>query len=381
MPRSPAQPADHTMSFGDHLEELRRRMLYALAAPLPLFIIIFFFSDTLIEWLLLPVYDVLRAHDLPTALQVLSPPELLLAKLKLSIIAAIVLTAPWMIYQGWLFVAPGLYQHERRFVYLLFPGSFILSIAGLILLYFVMLPLMLHVLVMFGADIQIGPAPDERIIEALRKVRDIPVRAEAPEHPRAGEVWVIVPDMKLYVALQDEKGDIGVQMVPPFGRGQIEQTFRVSYALNFTLVLMLGIVIAFQMPLVVLLMGWLGMVTPQWLRSRRKYALLICGVISAVVTPADAASMIIMLLPLYGLYELGILLLVIAPASAVAEGRIAGLRFARRATDADRDRSGTDKHNTQTDQPADSAQTESSAPPAPSPDDSQSDTTDDGEGR
>ena len=162
------------MSFGDHLEELRRRMVYALAAPIPLFIIIFFFSDTLVEWLLLPVYDVLRAHDLPTALQVLSPPEFLLAKLKLSLIAAIVLTTPWIIYQGWRFVAPGLYQHERRFIYLLFPGSFILSIAGLLLLYFVMLPLMLHVLVMFGADIQIGPGPDERIVHALELTEDIP---------------------------------------------------------------------------------------------------------------------------------------------------------------------------------------------------------------
>jgi sec-independent protein translocase protein TatC len=379
MPRSPAQPADYTMSFGDHLEELRRRMLYALAAPIPLFIIIFFFSDTLVEWLLLPVYEVLRAHDLPTSLQVLSPPEFLLAKLKLSIIAAIVLTAPWMIYQGWLFIAPGLYQHERRFVYLLFPGSLVLSLAGLALLYFVMLPLMLHVLVMFGADIELGPKPDPRMIEALQATEDIPVRTAAPQPLEAGGVWMLVPDMTLWVALEGEGGDVEARMVPPFGSGQIEQTFRVSYALNFTLVLMLGIVIAFQMPLVVLLMGWMGVVTPQWLRSRRKYALVICGVLSAVVTPADAASMIIMLLPLYGLYELGILLLVLAPASAVAEGRIGPLRFSRRANRAAH--GATDKQDAQADQPAESAQTESHGPRTGRPDDLRSDTTDDGEGR
>lgn len=380
MRRVPTDPADHTMSFGDHLEELRRRMFYALAAPIPLFIIIFFFSDTLVEWLLLPVYDVLRAHDLPAALQVLSPPEFLLAKLKLSLIAAIVLTTPWILYQGWRFVAPGLYQQERRFVYLLFPGSFILSIAGLALLYFVMLPLMLHVLVMFGADIQIGPAPDERILHALEATEDVPVRTAVPETPEAGEVWLLVPDMQLYVALANEEGTVEAQVVPPLGRGQITQTFRVSYVLNFTLVLMLGIVIAFQMPLVVLLMGWMGLVSPQWLRARRKYALVICGVVSAVVTPADAASMIIMLLPLYGLYELGILLLVIAPASAVAEGRIAGMRFGRRSA-APGDRAGTDKQSPQADQPDDSAQTESRAERTTHTGDPRSDTTDDGEGR
>ncbi|MDY7108484.1 MAG: twin-arginine translocase subunit TatC [Planctomycetota bacterium] len=379
MPRPSAQPADYTMSFGDHLEELRRRLLYALAAPIPLFIIIFFFSDTLVEWLLLPVYEVLRAHDLPTALQVLSPPEFLLAKLKLSLIAAIVLTAPWMIFQGWLFVAPGLYHHERRFVYLLFPGSFILSLAGLTLLYFVMLPLMLHVLVMFAADIELGPAPDPRILESLKTTGDIPVRVAPPQTPEAGEVWIQAPEMWLYVALEDDKGNVSAEMVPPFGSGQIQQTFRVSYALNFTLVLMLGIVIAFQMPLVVLLMGWMGLVTPQWLRAQRKYALVICGVLSAIVTPADAASMLIMLLPLYGLYELGILLVVLVPASAVAEGRIGSLRFGRRPDR--RARGATDKQNAQADQPSDSAQTESGGPRTERPDDSRSDTTDDGEDR
>jgi sec-independent protein translocase protein TatC len=101
----------------------------------------------------------------------------------------------------------------------------------------------------------------------------------------------------------------------------IDQTFRVSWVVSFTLVLMLGIVVAFQMPLVILLLGWLGLASAPWLRARRRYALAICGLISAMITPADAVSMVIMLLPLYGLYELGILLLVLFPASAVAEGR------------------------------------------------------------
>ena len=85
---------------------------------------------------------------------------------------------------------------------------------------------------------------------------------------------------------------------------------------------MLGIAIAFQMPLVILLLGWLGLATPEWLKSKRKYALLICGVIAAVTTPADVISMIAMLIPLYALYELGIILVQFIPASAIAEGRI-----------------------------------------------------------
>jgi sec-independent protein translocase protein TatC len=86
------------------------------------------------------------------------------------------------------------------------------------------------------------------------------------------------------------------------------------------LLLMLGIVIAFQMPLVILLMGWVGLVTADGLRSKRKYALLICAAVAAVITPADALSMLMMLVPLVALFELSILLLIFAPASAVAEG-------------------------------------------------------------
>jgi len=382
MRRVPTDPADHTMSFGDHLEELRRRILYALAAPIPLFIIIFFFSDTLVEWLLLPVHDVLASHDLPTDLQVLSPPEFLLAKLKLSLIAAIVLTTPWLVYQAWRFVAPGLYQQERRFVYVLFPGSFILSIAGLLLLYFIMLPLMLHVLVMFGANINLGPDPDPRILEALRATEDIPLRTAPPEPLEAGQVWMEAPKMELYVALADEDGAIAATLVPRSFSGQIAQTFRVSYVLNFTLVLMLGIVVAFQMPLVILLLGWMGLASTDWLRARRKYALVICGVISAVVTPADAASMIIMLVPLYGLYELGILLLVLAPASAVAEGRVMGFRFAgpMKRNGAD-EKPAADKQHPQTEQTVEPAQTDATVPRGGRTSDSKSDTTDAGEGR
>ena len=382
MRRVPTDPADHTMSFGDHLEELRRRILYALAAPIPLFIIIFFFSDTLVEWLLLPVHDVLASHDLPTDLQVLSPPEFLLAKLKLSLIAAIVLTTPWIIYQAWRFVAPGLYQQERRFIYVLFPGSFILSIAGLLLLYFVMLPLMLHVLVMFGANVNLGPGPDEQMQLALTAVEEIPVRAAPAAAPQAGDVWLLVPQMRLYVALANDEGVIVPTLVPRSFSGQIAQTFRVSYVLNFTLVLMLGIVVAFQMPLVILLLGWMGLASTEWLRARRKYALVICGVISAVVTPADAASMIIMLVPLYGLYELGILLLVLAPASAVAEGRVLGFRFAgpMRRNGAD-EKPAADKQHPQPDQTVEPAQTDATVPRGDRTSDSKSDTTDAGEGR
>ena len=81
---------------------------------------------------------------------------------------------------------------------------------------------------------------------------------------------------------------------------------------------MFSIAIAFQLPMVMLLLGWLNVVNPNWLRKNRRLALLILAIISAVITPQDIVSMLMMLTPLYLLYELGIQLIVWVPMSRFA---------------------------------------------------------------
>ncbi len=317
------------MSFGDHLEELRRRVLWSLAAPLPLSVITFLLSDPLIAWLYRPLDRVLERFDLPQRLQVLGPAEVLVTKIKLSLIAAIVLSAPWIFWQAWQFVRPGLYRREQRFVYFLVPGSAILTVAGLALMYFAMLPLMLQVLVLFGAALLDGPAGerDPRLQAILEANSPIELRLEHPETPEPGSMWLKWPEGELYWAPptpEDAAGNPAPDAIEiiPTDTSMVTQEFRLTTYINFVLLLMLGIVIAFQMPLVIVLLGWMGLVSAPELRAKRKYALFICAAVAAVITPADALSMIVMLIPLYGLYELSILLLIVAPASAVAEGSL-----------------------------------------------------------
>ncbi len=323
------------MSLGDHLDELRRRIILAIAAPLPLGIVVCFFSAPLIELLLQPLYRVLAANNLPLQVQVLSPPEFLMTQLKLSIITAIIFSSPWILWQAWLFISPGLYRHERRFVYFLIPGSAILTTSGVLLFYFVMLPLMLHVLVMFGGSLrepvelvpQSAPAevaPESQAAELEEKTR-LRVVSEPPSSIHAGDIWLKIPENILYIAVPSPgagEGVLEVLRLPMGAPSRVAQQFRLSEYISFVLLLVLAVAIAFQMPLVILLLGWLGLASAAWLRAHRRYALLLCAVVSAVITPADAVSMILMLIPLYTLYELGILLLVLAPASRVAEGRV-----------------------------------------------------------
>ena len=315
-----------TMSFGDHLDELRKRILLALVVPLPLSIIAFAFSNTLIGVLVLPLNRVLAARGLPRQMQVISPPEIVVTQLKLSVIAAIILSAPWMFWQAWKFISPGLYQHERRFVRFLIPGSAILTLCGVALMYFVMLPLMLRVLILLGSTLHLPShsTPIDPRVEKILQQDNLPItlRHHDPPHPQPGEAWVVWPDMKMFVAVQEPAGEIKPIEVAKPDPPLIAQMFRLSDYVGFVLILFLGIVIAFQMPLAVVLLGWVGIVRAEWLRKQRKYAFFVCAIVAIVITPPDVVSMLIMLLPLYALYELGILLLVIAPASAVAEGRV-----------------------------------------------------------
>jgi len=167
------------------------------------------------------------------------------------------------------------------------------------------------------------------VMEVLKNKPPLGIVTEQPGSPRGGDAWLTWPALDLFVAVDDGRGQAAIRQVP---RSWVRQEFRLSEYINLVLMLMVAIALAFQMPLVIALLGWMGLASPQWLRKRRRYALLICGVISVVITPPDALSALIMLVPLYGLYELGILLLVIAPASAVARGRVFSLRRFRESS-------------------------------------------------
>jgi Sec-independent protein secretion pathway component TatC len=375
MPRKLDQPLDGTMSFGDHLEELRRRILLGLVIPGPLAIVLFMVSNTLIDWLKLPVLRMLIANGLPPQLQVLTPTEAIMVQVKVSMIAAIVLSAPWILYQAWKFVEPGLYAHERRFVHFLLPLSAVLTILGLALMYFVMLPLMLRVLILIGVGMQgapVQPPLDPRIAELMKSHPVLHVVTEQPATstpaPTMGEVWLTWPAMDLYAAVADPNGAVQVLPVPRAATTSVQQMYRLSEYINLVLMLMLAIAIAFQMPLVIVLLGWMGLASPRWLREKRKYALMVCAVLAVIITPPDVISMLIMLVPLYGLYELGIVLLRIAPASAVAEGRVFSLRRIQRrkpdqkASGSSGGAGGADKRREPMDQPRQPAHMETTVP-------------------
>lgn len=350
------------MSFGDHLEELRRRVILSLVVPFPVALLLFMIAPHIRDILMKPALSAMEANGLPARMQALGPAEVLTTDLKLSIIGALVFTAPWIIWQGWKFIEPGLYRQEKRFVRFLVPGSAILMLSGLAFLYFVMLPLMLQVLISFGIP---GPEnafgiPDVETRIASSDAEGVPVfpvLTEPPSDPAPGQSWIDPASRSLFVVVPTAvDGDAYELLSVPLGRaGTISQEFRLGEYIGFVLTLAIAIAVAFQMPLVILLLGWVGIADRGFLQRNRRYALLVCAVLGAILTPADIVSMVLLFIPLYLLYEFGILLLAIAPADRVAEGGFLPGSGGRRPETDNEDQSGsgasrTSKETSQTSQ-------------------------------
>jgi Sec-independent protein secretion pathway component TatC len=315
------EPDDAVMSFGDHLEELRKRLFMAALVPLPLAIGLFFVAPQIRAILTDPVLDALRAEGLPAQLQVMSPIESLAVDMKLSLIGAILVSLPWVLYQAWRFISPGLYAHERRFAHFLVPLSTLLAACGLALMYFAILPLMLRGLIAMSGNIPtlVDVTPSSAAVGPT-----LPLLAADPAAPAPGSSWVNTTEHTVRVAVPF--GDSGTQAeilsLPMVRPGTLMQVYHLSNYISLIIMLALGTALSFQVPVVTLLLGWMGLVDAPMLRKWRKFAFFGALVVAAIVGPGDMLSLGLLTGPLYLLYELGILLLVVAPASRVARGAV-----------------------------------------------------------
>jgi sec-independent protein translocase protein TatC len=228
---------DDKLPFTAHLEELRNRLMVSFAAVGIGFLISYAFKEKIFEILTLPLISAMEKGD---KLIFTGLPEAFFTYLKVSLLSGIILAAPVILYEFWLFVAPGLYRKERR---LLLPAVILSSIfftGGALFGYFLVFPI--------GFKFFLGFAS-----ETVRPL----------------------PSMREY--------------------------------LGFSSKMLLAFGLAFELPLVLTIMARLGIVTVDYLKKNRKYAVLIFFSIAAILTPPDVVSQILMAVPLMLLYELSII--------------------------------------------------------------------------
>jgi sec-independent protein translocase protein TatC len=235
-PRDPEALAEGTLI--SHLLELRSRLLRSVIAVAIAFIPLAFFANDLFSLVAHPLIEKLPEGTSIIATSVVSP---FMTPLKLALVMALFVAMPYVLYQIWAFVAPGLYRHEKRFAMPLFVTSVVLFYVGVAFAYYVVFPLMFAFLT-----------------------------ATAPE---------------------------GVRMM----------TDMASY-LDFALLLFFAFGVAFEMPVATVLLVATGLVRIETLRKNRGYVVLGIFVVAAFLTPPDAISQTFMAVPMYLLYELGIIL-------------------------------------------------------------------------
>jgi sec-independent protein translocase protein TatC len=227
-------------SFIAHLVELRTRLMNAVVAVLVVFVGLFHWASNLYTLLAEPLLSKLPKGGQMIATDVTTP---FFVPLKVALMASFLITLPYTLYQIWRFVAPGLYEHEKRLVWPLIIASTILFFCGMGFAYFVVFP------IVFGF-----------------------ITASAP---------------------------MGVAVMTDIDK-----------YLSFVLTMFMAFGMTFQVPVAVVLLVRMGFVTVAKLREVRPYVVVGAFVIGAIFTPPDVVSQSMLALPLWLLYEAGIIVAV-----------------------------------------------------------------------
>lgn len=243
-----ARPEDDVeMGFFDHLGELRFRLIRAVYGVIPGVAIAWFAKAELLDLLLRPWVDAYKQMGLatPPQLHFANPIDPVVAYLKISIVAGMLLTSPWLFWQLWAFISPGLYRREKRMAIPFVLGSTFFFVGGVAFGYIVVFPLGFQTFLDFA-----GMLPS---------------------------------------------GDISIQ-----------PTIMINEYLTFATRMLLAFGVVFEVPVVVTALAAAGMVHWRQLLNFGRWWILISAILSAILTPPDPASQLVMMIPLIILYFMSV---------------------------------------------------------------------------
>ena len=313
-------PDSYRMTVGEHLEELRGRMVKALAGFFIAFAVCFYFSDQTIGYFCRPLITALKAYDVNPQLIAAEVTEGFMVKIRIALITGAAIAGPWMLYQLWQFVAAGLYPHERKYVTRYLPLSLALLVGGMFFVYFAVLPFTLD---FFISQIVDMPLPGQGSDAESVMIAPVPPEtfANAPVIPSFRGVPENVPNGVMFFDELDQrlKAKLGLRIrVLPFNSNNLlAPEIELGKYISLVVMMLISVAIAFQLPLVVLLLERIGIVEVADLRSARRYVYFAIVVASAVISPGDAITVTVALVgPLILLYEFGIWLAVLGKPKA-----------------------------------------------------------------
>ena len=330
MPLDQPNSQDAAMPLGDHLDELRRRLIFALLGVGAAFVVTAVYGLRIATWIMQPLLQAQDAFGYAPQLIVTEPTAgFTTVYFPVVLVSAAVLACPWMLFQFWRFVSVGLYRHEKRAVYLLVPFSTLLTGLAVAFTYYVLLPVSLLFFMNFatlypsadlarrnpimqvlvsayaeaGAETDpVAPSGGATPQPVPAPLPTLPVLDAPPVETPDGAVWVDRTRHRLMVMIGGQ-----ARHVPVATGNLINPLPQAGQYIKFACFMTLTVSAAFQLPVAMLILGFTGLVDARWLARQRRYAILVAAVLSAVATPADPLSMFLLAVPLYTLFEVGLL--------------------------------------------------------------------------
>ncbi len=272
---------EKNMSFLEHLADLRKVLVRSVIAITVCALPFLMFYKQGLE-----VY----ARLLPSGadLIVLSPIEMYMTILKIAFFFSLFLSLPYVLYQIWWFIGPGFYKREKNIVLpFVFSGS-LCFLVGVLFCYFVVLPFSIKVLWDFGnVSYNTSSKPPVSNVAEPPSNEGVHVPTDAEEKA--------LPEKRIDTPTSPENGS------------SIHSQWRTSTFYNFCVWTSFGFGVGFNLPVVLVGLSMMGIITADWLSKYRVYAIVLCGIVAAVLTPSDVFSMFLLMVPLYLLYEISII--------------------------------------------------------------------------
>ncbi len=332
---TPVDPDEFRMSFGEHLEDLRSRLVKALIGLVVAAVLTLSYATDIIRWLLIPLNRAQIAAGLQPITTGPGVMDGFTIIIKVGLVGAAIVAAPWILFQIWKFVEAGLYASERRVVYLLAPFSTVMMVMGIAFTYYFLLPITLAVLMFvsvgFGPTNSDTSGPLDKLTDLIGQmaggakteegepapvVTPVPANGEVtilqvpqldadPEKPAAGQIWVNTKENALKIRVGNRTLVTYLAVSAMFS-----PLISLDDYIGFSMFMALGMVIAFQLPVAMAVGGGVGIISSKQLRGLRKYVVLGCVIGGAVLTPgSDPISMFAVALPLWLLFELGLVIM------------------------------------------------------------------------
>lgn len=313
------------MTLGEHLEELRWRLFRAIGAILAGMLLAFLFSDQIMKIFVQPYLVAARWQGESEYLQALDPAEVVVVILKMSLLVGVLVSSPYAFYQIWAFVAAGLYPRERSVVTRMVPASVGLFAAGVVFLFYIVLPLALKFLLAANSWVPMPSGQPNGVVKLLLGKREgivavasqpatqpsllfpeIPILDQDPVSPKPRTTWVNQQEGKLKISLGNDQ--TLVSDLRARNRSMVESHFNLSGYVSFVTGMSLAFGLTFQVPLVVMLLSRIGLFSAAQMGRARRGVILISLILAAVMAPSpDVYSQLLVAVPMLLLFEIGLL--------------------------------------------------------------------------